>query len=54
VRRSSTTAAIGQRVEEEVRGVENVTEVRAVVRGRRQGVEVTLDLHVDPRRIWPR
>ena len=43
-----TTAAIGQRVEEEVRGVENVTEVKAVVRGRRRGVEVMLDLHVDP------
>jgi hypothetical protein len=43
-----TTAAIGQRVEEEVRGVANVTEVKAVVRGRRKGVEVMLDLHVDP------
>ncbi len=43
-----TSAAIGQRVEEEVRAVEHIAEVRASIRPRRKGVEVFLDLHVDP------
>jgi hypothetical protein len=43
-----STAAIGQRVEEAVRLVPNVAEVRATVRPKRKGVVVSLDLHVDP------
>jgi hypothetical protein len=43
-----TTAAIGQRIEEAVNQVPNVSDVRAFVRARRQGVTVALDLHVDP------
>jgi hypothetical protein len=43
-----TTAAIGQRIEEAVNEVPNVSDVRATVRTKRQGVTVALDLHVDP------
>jgi hypothetical protein len=43
-----TTAAIGQRIEEEVRGVANVSDVRAAVKPKRKGVELALELHVDP------
>jgi hypothetical protein len=43
-----TSTAIGQRVDEEVRQVPHVSEVRSVVRPRRKGVELFLDLHVDP------
>jgi hypothetical protein len=43
-----TTAAIGQRIEEAVNQVPNVSDVRANVRARRKGVTVALDLHVDP------
>ena len=43
-----STAAIGQRVEEVVSRVANVADVRAIVRTKRQGVLVSLDLHVDP------
>jgi hypothetical protein len=43
-----TTAAIGQRIEEVVNQVPNVSDVRASVRAKRKGVIVGLDLHVDP------
>ncbi len=43
-----STAAIGQRVEEAVREVPHVASVRAFIRSKRKGVQVTLDLHVDP------
>jgi hypothetical protein len=43
-----TTAAIGQRIEEAVNQVPTVSDVRATVRAKRQGVTVALDLHVDP------
>jgi hypothetical protein len=43
-----TTAAIGQRIEEAVNQVPNVSDVRATVRAKRKGVIVGLDLHVDP------
>jgi hypothetical protein len=43
-----TSAAIGQRVEEAVSEVPNVSDVRANVRARRKGVIVLLDLYVDP------
>jgi hypothetical protein len=43
-----STAAIAERVDEAVREVPNVAQVKSVVRGRRKGVEVFLDLHVDP------
>ena len=43
-----TTAAIGQRIEEAVNQVPNVSDVRATVRAKRKGVTVALDLHVDP------
>lgn len=39
---------IGQRVEEAVRQVPNVSDVRATVRPRRKGVRLLLHLHVDP------
>jgi hypothetical protein len=43
-----TTGAIGQRIEEAVNQVPNVSDVRATVRAKRKGVTVALDLHVDP------
>lgn len=43
-----STLSIGQRVEEAVRAVPHVAEVRAAVKGRRKGVALALDLHVDP------
>ena len=43
-----STAAISQRVEEAVQQVPHVAAVRAVVKARRKGVQVALDLHVDP------
>lgn len=43
-----STAAIGQRVEEAVREVPHVSEVKAAVRTKAKGVQVSLDLHVDP------
>jgi hypothetical protein len=43
-----STAAIGQRVEEAVRQVSHVAEVKAAVRQKGKGVLVSLDLHVDP------
>lgn len=43
-----TTTAIGQRIEEAVRTVPNIVEVRAAVRARRKGILVSLELHVDP------
>jgi len=43
-----TTAAIGQRIEEAVNQVPNISDVRASVRAKRKGVTVALDLHVDP------
>jgi hypothetical protein len=43
-----TTAAIAQRIQEEVRAVDNVSDVKAAVRTKRKGVDVMLDLHVDP------
>ncbi len=43
-----STAAIGQRVEEGVREVPHVSDVKAQVKARRKGVDLFLDLHVDP------
>ncbi len=43
-----STDAIGQRVEEAVKQVPNVSDVRATIRTRRKGVQLFLDLHVDP------
>ncbi len=43
-----STVAIGQRIEEAVREVASVSQVRTSVRTRRKGVEVSLDLHVEP------
>jgi hypothetical protein len=43
-----STAAISQRVEEAVRGVPHVAEVRSNVKAKRKGVLVSLDLLVDP------
>ncbi len=43
-----STAAIAQRVEEGVRAVDHVSDVRASVRSKRKGVLVDLDLRVDP------
>ena len=43
-----STAAIAQRVEEAVREVPNIADVKASVQARRKGVDVFLDLHVDP------
>lgn len=45
---SLSTAAIAQRLEEAVRQVPNVADTKAYVRARRKGVEVDMDLHVDP------
>ncbi len=43
-----STAAIGQRVEEAVAKVPLIDEVKAFVKASRQGVQVALDLRVDP------
>src|SRR5690606_16513958 len=43
-----SSASVAQRVEEAVREVEHVSDAKAIVRARRKGVEVFLDLHVDP------
>jgi hypothetical protein len=43
-----STAAIGQRIEEAVGRVSHVSDVRAIVKARRKGVELSLDLHVEP------
>lgn len=43
-----STAAIGQRLEEAVNRVEHVSDARVVVKARRKGVQVGMDLHVDP------
>jgi hypothetical protein len=43
-----TTAAIGQRIEEAVNQVPNVSDVRATVKAKGKAVLVGLDLHVDP------
>ncbi|MGE0056798.1 MAG: alkaline shock response membrane anchor protein AmaP [Dehalococcoidia bacterium] len=43
-----STAAIAQRLEEAVRQVPHVADTKAFVRARRKGVEVDMDLHVDP------
>ena len=43
-----STAAIAQRIEEAVRQVPNVADVKTSVRARRKAVEVSMDLHVDP------
>jgi hypothetical protein len=43
-----STAAISQRIEEAVRQVPHVADVRAPVRAKRKGVLVTLDMYVDP------
>ena len=43
-----STAAIAQRVEEAVTRLPNVVDARAIVRAKRKGVSVNLDLHVDP------
>jgi len=43
-----STAAISQRVEEAVRQVPHVADVRAPVKAKRKGVLVSLDMYVDP------
>jgi hypothetical protein len=43
-----STAAIGQRIEEAVRLVPHVVDVKSTVKTRGKGVAVGLDLHVDP------
>ena len=43
-----STTSIAQRVEETVQRVPHVAAVRAVVKAKRKGVQVALDLHVDP------
>jgi hypothetical protein len=43
-----STAAIAQRVEEAVSRVPHVADARAVVKPKRKGVLVNMDLHVDP------
>jgi hypothetical protein len=43
-----STASISQRVEEAVRRVPHVADVRAPVRAKRKGVVLTLDMYVDP------
>jgi hypothetical protein len=42
-----STAAVGQRIEEAVRAVPHVADVRTYIKGKRKGVAVALDLHVD-------
>jgi hypothetical protein len=43
-----STTAIAQRIEESVRTVPHVAEVKATVKAKGKGVAVGLDLHVDP------
>ena len=43
-----STAAVAQRVEEAVTRLPNVVDARAIVKAKRKGVAVSLDLHVDP------
>ena len=43
-----STDAIGQRVEEAVKQIANISDVRATIRPRRKGVQLFLDLHVNP------
>ncbi len=43
-----TTNAIGLRIEEAVRAVPHIAQVRAAVRKKGRGVKVALDLHVEP------
>jgi hypothetical protein len=43
-----SAAAISQRVEEAVSQVPHISDVKAVVRPKKKGVTVSLDLHVDP------
>ncbi len=43
-----STDAIGQRLQQEVSAVPHVTQVKAMVAARGKGVEVDLELHVDP------
>jgi hypothetical protein len=43
-----STAAIGQRIEEAVAKVPHVSSAKALVKAKRKGVLVSLDLHVDP------
>ena len=43
-----TTAAVAQRIEDRVRQLPNVADVKAFVQPRRKGVDVEMDLHVDP------
>jgi hypothetical protein len=43
-----STASIGQRIEEAVSRVPHVSDVRALVKAKRKGVQVSLDLHVEP------
>ena len=43
-----STASIGQRIEEAVSRVPHISDVRAIVKARRKGVQIELDLHVEP------
>jgi hypothetical protein len=43
-----STASIGQRIDEAVREVPHIAESRSIVRAKRKGVLVSLDLHVEP------
>jgi hypothetical protein len=45
---SLSSAAVAQRIEDAVRQVPNVAEAKAYVMAKRKGVEVSMDLHVDP------
>lgn len=43
-----SASAVAQRLEEAIRQVPHVADAKATVRPRRKGVEVAMDLHVDP------
>lgn len=43
-----STASIGQRIDEAVQEVAHVADSRSVVKAKRKGVTVSLDLHVEP------
>jgi hypothetical protein len=43
-----STASIGQRIDEAVQDVPHVADSRSVVKAKRKGVTVSLDLHVEP------
>lgn len=47
-RATLSTSAVAQRIEEAVREVAHVADAKAFVESRRKGVEVEMDLHVDP------